>query len=36
MKTEVDECNFEGLIGKLAKGSMEEKAQSLRKLLVLY
>jgi|JI9StandDraft_2_1071091.scaffolds.fasta_scaffold684907_2 hypothetical protein len=36
MKTEVDDSNYETMISKLGKGSIEEKAQSLRKLLFLY
>lgn len=36
MKTEVDDSNYESMISKLAKGSMEEKSQSLKKLLFLY
>lgn len=36
MKTEVDDSNYEALISKLAKGSIEDKAQSLKKLLFLY
>lgn len=36
MKNEVDDSNYEALISKLGKGSIDEKAQSLRKLLFLY
>lgn len=36
MKTEIDDCNYELMISKLAKGSIDDKALSLRKLLVLY
>ena len=36
MKTDGDDGNYEGMISRLAKGSMEDKAQALRKLLFLY
>jgi len=36
MKTEIDDLNYESIIIKLAKGSIEDKAQSLKKLLFLY
>lgn len=36
MKNDIDDSNYEALISKLGKGSIEEKAQSLRKLLFLY
>lgn len=36
MKAELDDSNYEAMIGKLAKGSMEDKAASLKKLLFLY
>jgi hypothetical protein len=36
MKTDMDDSNYETIISKLAKGSIEEKAHSLRKLIYLY
>jgi hypothetical protein len=36
MKAELDDSNYEAMISKLAKGSMEDKAASLKKLLFLY
>jgi hypothetical protein len=36
MKTEADDANYEVMISKLAKGSIDDKAQSLKKLLFLY
>lgn len=36
MKGEMDDSNYEAMISKLAKGSMEEKAANLKKLLFLY
>jgi hypothetical protein len=36
MKTEMEDSNYESMISKLAKGSMEEKSASLKKLLFLY
>lgn len=36
MKVDYDDSNYEGMINKLAKGSMEEKSVSLKKLLFLY
>ena len=36
MKTDGDDGNYEAMISRLAKGSMEDKAQALRKLLFLY
>lgn len=36
MKVDLDDSNYEGMITRLAKGSMEEKSASLKKLLFLY
>lgn len=36
MKAEMDDSNYEAMISKLAKGSIDDKAQSLKKLLFLY
>ena len=36
MKVDLDDSNYEGMITRLAKGSMEEKGVSLKKLLFLY
>ena len=36
MKVDFDDSNYEGMITRLAKGSMEEKANNLKKLLFLY
>jgi hypothetical protein len=36
MKAELDDSNYEAMISKLAKGSIDDKAHSLKKLLFLY
>ena len=36
MKVDFDDGNYEGMIARLAKGSLEEKGGSLKKLLFLY
>ena len=33
---EIDDSNYEGMISKLAKGSIDEKSVNLKKLLFLY